>query len=204
MYWSIFLFPTLLAGNHLILSSYAPFYDAFESRQKYEYLAWMNTVFFQSTFTLLRYTYPDDLHMMAGYFLIYIAHDTAHLTFYDKRPLYYVHHGVASLIALSSPFIPRYYAMSAMSAGSFLESSNILLGITWLLHRAGYETKILGGVSLVTYLTLRNICYPWYLFYYAPRYVQIVMSLFIPMNLYWSWKLVKYIRKISNGTTQTK
>lgn len=202
MFWTFFLFPTLLAVNHTLLTAVAPFYNAFDFRQSCEYLAWMNTVFFQSTFTALRFAYPNSTHELSIYFLMYILHDTAHLTFYNTQNLYYIHHGVAAAIAIGSHWLPHTYALATLNAAAFLEASNILLGITWLLNRAGYKNvKIIGGLSVVTYALLRNVFYPYYLFWHAPQFVAIIMSVFVPMNAFWTWKLVKYVRRIG-GTAE--
>ena len=93
--------------------------------------------------------------------------------------------------------MPYEYALAIMNAAAFLEASNILLGIVWLLNRAGRKNvKILGGLSILAYVLLRNVFYPYYLFWYAPRFVAMIMSVFIPMNAYWTWKLVKYVRRL--------
>jgi hypothetical protein len=200
MFWTFFIFPTLLAGNHLLLSETTSFYSAFDFKEKCEYLAWINTVFFQTTFTGFRLLYPMNPYDISVYFLMYTLHDSAHLTFYTRQPVYYVHHAVSSLMAIAGWGLPYHYALAMMNAASFLESSNILLGAVWLLNRAGRKNlEVLGGVATFLYIVLRNVMYPYYLFWHAPRFVAILMSVFIPLNTYWTWKLVRYIRRLGGN-----
>jgi len=195
MFWTVFVFPTLLAVNHNLLTAVAPFYTAFDFRQSSEYLGWINMVFFQTTFTAFRFAYPTSTQELSTYFLMYTLYDTAHLTLYNTEPMYYVHHAISAMIAIGSRWMPHEYALATLNAAAFLEASNILLGIVWLLKRAGRKNvTILGGLAFVTYALLRNVFYPYYLFWYAPRFIAIVMSVFVPMNAYWTWKLVRYIR----------
>lgn len=212
MFW---IFPTLVGVNHFALSAWSSFYSAFDFTQKTEYLAWMNTVFFQTSFTILRFMYPQNPFELSKYFLMYILHDTAHLLFYDHRPMYYVHHALAILLSYMSRWMSYHHALEIMNAAAFLEASNILLGTAWLLNRAGYGahigTKILGGFALVAYILLRNVFFPSYLFLYTSYRTQLLLAAFIPMNLYWSWKLVAFVRRIgkpksvfNNDTEQTK
>lgn len=91
------------------------------------------------------------------------------------------------------------YAMT--QAGAFLEASNILLGTTWLLNRAGYGktlgVKILGALSFLAYATLRNVMFPMYAIYHAPFEIGTAMfMLFMPLNLYWTWKIARFYMRL--------
>lgn len=194
------LFPTLLAANHLAMSSWSSFYNAFTFAQKCEWLAWTNTVLFQTSFTAA-YLLNASSDYLGSTFLAYAIYDTAFLPFYNRDPLMYVHHAVALSITILSKYFGEIENLSA--AVIYLESSNILLGATWLLNRAGFGktllTKSIGGVALVVYVLNRGVFFPYHVLFIAPKNVMYATVAFIPMNYYWCWKLICYYAYIAFG-----
>ena len=194
-------FPAQIALNHFVASRWFPFYSKFTTPQKYEWLAWTSTVMFQSTFTFL-YVYwgaaPIDLGI---YFLGHTVYDTLFLMLYNRDPLMYVHHLVAGSMCFSMYFLGPDGVRDVAAAAALLEPTNILLGSVWLLNRAGYgktyAVQMLGALAVVVYLALRLYSFPMYLLRTAIRPVAIAMSVFIPMNLIWSWQLVTYYYHIA-------
>lgn len=189
----LLVFPTLLGANHLAMSSWSPFYNAFAFEQKCEWLAWTNTVVFQSWFTSAYFS-GASANYLGHIFLAYVLYDTVFLFFYNRNRLMYVHHTLALLVSGIFEYLGQ--AEYVPPAVIYLESSNILLGITWLLNRAGYAKtqffKIIGGIALLIYVVNRTFLFPYHLVFVAPRAVMIGMFPFVPMNHFWSWKLISY------------
>lgn len=196
-------FPTQIAVSHLIASNYFPFYSNFTTRQKYEWLAWTSTIMFQTTFTF-SYLFLDMSPLTIGlYFLGHVAYDTAFLFLYNEDALMYIHHAASMAVCASMYFFGDDTVGQVADAVSFLESSNILLGTVWLLNRAGYAKtwfmKPLGGLALIVYIALRVYYFPRYLLLFASRPVVMMLAIFVPMNLVWSWKLLGYYYHIAFG-----
>lgn len=195
------VFPTLLGANHFLMSAWSPFYNAFNFEQKCEWLAWTNTVIFQTSFTAAYLVFDVPGFDLGFLFLSYILCDSLFLPLYNRDALMYIHHAVAMLVASGSYALG--YTDETAEVVIYLESSNILLGFTWLLNRAGYGktllTKILGAFALLVYVTNRTILFPLQLFSYSPLALMIGMLPFLPMNYYWSWKLICYYAYIAFG-----
>jgi hypothetical protein len=194
-------FPLQIALSHLVASRWFPFYSKFTTTQKYEWLAWTSTVAFQTTFTFL-YVVLEWAPLDIGfYFLGHIAYDTAFLIFYNEDLLMYIHHVVATGMCASMYLLGPAVAADVAAAAALLERSNILLGIVWLLNRAGYGktymVQFLGALALIAYISLRLYWFPMYLLYTASYRVAVLMSVFVPMNAVWSWNLVKYYYHIA-------
>jgi hypothetical protein len=201
MYPFGFVFPAILGINHLAMSAWSPFYNAFNFVQKCEWLAWTNTVIFQSSFSVAYLVYNASANTLGKYFLSYVLYDTVFLSFYNRSLLMYIHHALAIgvLWLLDSLGLNDH----APPAVIYLESSNILLGVTWLLNRAGYGkttfTKVIGAIALAIYIINRAVLFPNHLLFVAPRQILLYMSPFLPMNYYWCWKLVEYYTYIAFG-----
>lgn len=197
----IFLFPTLLGANHLAMSRWSPVYTAFNSEQKCEWLAWTNTVLFQFSFTTAYLGFGVSGYRLGTLFGAYSLCDTAFLPFYNRDNLMYVHHAL-SLLVMYLSYVFGYTEETA-AAVIYLESSNILLGITWLLNRAGYgktlAMKGIGACALLVYLLNRAVLFPYHLIYVAPHRLAIFMIPFVPMNYFWCWKLIRYYAHIAFG-----
>lgn len=193
-------FPTLLAANHLVMSTWSSFYNAFNFVQKCEWLAWTNTVIFQTWFTSAYFLYASASYLGTT-FLAYAVCDTAFLPLYNRDPLMYVHHVLA--LGVTGIFYWLNQIDNLSAAVIYLESSNILLGVTWLLNRAGFGrstlTKIIGALALIVYVVNRSVFFPHHVFFIAPKNVMFGMIPFIPMNYYWSWKLMCYYAYIAFG-----
>jgi hypothetical protein len=134
-------------------------------------------------------------------FVAYTLCDSALLPAYNTDMLMYVHHAVS--LGVTGLFSYIGIADEAIYAAVYLESSNILLGCTWLLNRAGYgktqRIKLLGGIALLVYIVNRAFLFPYHLIFLAPWSVAIAMTPFIPMNYYWSYKLLNYYSHIAFG-----
>lgn len=197
-------FPLHIATSHLIATRYFPFYAAFSDVQKYEWLAWTSTVMFQTTFTVTYLLSMVNPYRMGLYFLGHVLYDTAFLTLYNRDRLMYIHHGLSILMTLSMNWMTYGMVRHLAAATAFLETSNILLGTVWLLNRAGYgktlPVKILGAGALVVYLSLRLYFFPRYLMLTASWPISLMMSVFIPLNIAWSWSLVGYYYHIAFAT----
>jgi hypothetical protein len=194
-------FPAQIAVSHMVASRWFPFYSHFTDVQKYEWLAWTSTVMFQTTFTVAYLFFNMQPLTVGMYFLGHVVYDTAFLTFYNRDKLMYVHHVVSIIMCISMYFVQSALIAQVAKASALLECSNILLGTTWLLNRAGYgktlAVQILGGLALVTYLALRLYFFPKYLMFDASWFVASMMFIFVPMNVVWSWKLVGYYYHIA-------
>lgn len=192
------IYPLALAANHIVMRQ-TSVYRAFSFKQKCEWLAWTNTVLFQALFTA-SYLAGSSGHELGNIFLAYILCDTAFLPLYNRDALMYAHHVLAMAAMVFFYRIIPYQLDDVASAVIYLESSNILLGITWLLNRAGYAKtrtiNIVGGLALVLYVVQRAVLFPRHLLLYAPQTIQYGMSVFVPMNYYWCWKLLSYYRKL--------
>ena len=192
------IYPLALVANHLAMTQ-TQVYNAFTFKQKCEWLAWTNTVLFQSIFTAA-YLMGSSGESLGNFFLGYILCDTAFLPFYNRDALMYAHHvfAMTSMVFFYN-FIPHQLD-DVSSAVIYLESSNILLGITWLLNRSGYSKtltiKIVGGLALLVYLTQRAVLFPYHLLFVASAPIRYGMSIFVPLNYYWCWSLVSYYKKI--------
>lgn len=202
--WTLAVFPSMLLINNSILQRYTGFYTLFSFREKCEYLAWLNTVFFQTSFSILNLMYYSQPQVLVPYFFTYAVYDTLFLPFYNRDALYYVHHILAICLSYIGLYAPLNVVYSITRAVEFLEASNILLGIAWLLNRAGHGkalvTKIIGGVAVIVYLLFRNIMFPLQLFN-TEATLRIALLPFIPMNMYWSWKLIRFYMKILGGAS---
>ena len=201
MYWTLLLFPLHGGLEHLAYSYFSNFYPAFTNAEKCEWIAWTNTVFFQTTFTLAGYLWLDnDAVLLARYFLMYTVYDTIWLTTYSRDKLMYLHHMIAGLYSLSSFWAPAEMIYGISVAARYLEASNILLGTAWLLNRAGYGksmlVKVVGGLALLVYMFLRNVMFPYQLFHSSPD-VALLLSIFVPLNIFWTWKLAKFYYRIA-------
>ncbi len=195
------LFPTLLGANHLLMSAWSPFYNAFNFAQKCEWLAWTNTVIFQTSFTGAYLWFGVPGYKLGTFFASYLACDTLFLTLYSRDWLMYFHHLLAGLVMYASYAFG--YTDETAAAVIYLESSNILLGMSWLLNRAGYGKtavmKVLGAVALLVYLLNRTILFPTHIFTRTPRGLMFGLLPFVPMNYYWSWRLVCYYAYVAFG-----
>lgn len=196
-------YPAQILLNHLIASRWFPFYSEFSRVQKCEWLAWANTVIFQTTFTYFYYTNWPSLDL-GFYFLGHVIYDTAFLLFYRTEPLMYIHHLLAMSVCGIVYFLGEPVLSEINTAASMLERTNILLGTVWLLNRAGYGktlgVQILGGLALLMYVFLRCVSFPFYVLFLASWTTLLLMGVFIPMNVYWSWKLIKYYYHIAFAT----
>jgi hypothetical protein len=194
-------FPLQIAVSHGIASQWFPFYSSFSTPQKCEWLAWTSTVLFQTTFTALYLGGMLEPLDIGIYFLGHVLYDTAFLTFYNRDPLMYIHHVVSGGICVAMYFADPSIVAQIAGGAAILERSNILLGIVWLLNRAGYGKTLLvqgvGASALAAYLYLRLFQFPLYLWTMVSPEVLWVMSVFVPMNVIWSWKLVRYYLHIS-------
>lgn len=197
-------FPIQLAVSHLVASRWFPFYSSFTTTQKCEWLAWVSTVLFQTTFTA-GYLYlgwePIDIGI---YFLGHIVYDTAFLFTYNRDPLMIGHHLVAGALCVTLYFAEPFIIAEIAAGAALLERSNILLGFVWLLNRAGYGktlvVQILGALALGVYLSLRLYWFPLYVLLEASTPVAWALGIFLPMNVIWSWKLVTYYYHIAFAT----
>jgi hypothetical protein len=52
--------------------------------------------------------------------------------------------------------------------------------------------QMLAGAALVVYVMLRTVYFPSYVLFTASWTTLMLMGVFIPMNVFWSWKLMKY------------
>jgi hypothetical protein len=205
MFKFIGIFPLQAMLTHFTLSATTSFYPRFTLTEKCEWLAWTNTVIFQTSFTIAN-LYGTNPFVLGQYFTIYVINDTLHLLLYNRDPLMYIHHVLSFILAVSQRWMSYDNAYAMTQSGAFLEASNILLGTTWLLNKAGYgktlAVKILGAISFLVYATLRNVMFPRYIIYFAPKEVGTVMfMLFMPLNLYWTWKIARFIRRTNLGST---
>lgn len=198
-------YPAQIALGHFVASRYFPFYSQFTSVQKCEWLAWMNTVLFQSMFTYYYYSGWPSLDL-GFYFLGHVIYDTVFLSFYRTEPLMYIHHILAITVCGIVYLLGEPVISEINTAASMLERTNILLGTVWLLNRAGcgktLAVKILGALALVMYVFLRMISFPFYLLFVASWTTLLLMGIFIPMNVFWSWKLMKYYYHIALATNE--
>jgi hypothetical protein len=158
---------------------------------------------FQTTFTMF-YMFLNWSPLDLGfYFLGHVAYDTLFLVLYNRDPMMYAHHAVSILTCASMYWFDPVVAFQVATAASFLERSNILLGIVWLLNRAGYgktlPVQVLGAIALVVYISLRLHWFPHYLLFASSWTVSLLMSPFVPMNFIWSWKLLGYYYHIAFG-----
>jgi len=203
MYWTLLLFPLHVGLEHFAYSRFSSFYPSFTNTEKCEWLAWTNTVFFQSSFTIAGALWLEtDAVYLAQYFLMYTVYDTLWLTMYSRDKLMYLHHLIAGAYSLSSFWAPPAMIYGISAAARYLEASNILLGTAWLLNRAGYGksmlVKIVGGLALITYVFLRNVMFPYQVFHSSPD-VALLLSVFVPLNIFWTWKLIGYYAYIAFG-----
>jgi hypothetical protein len=191
-------FPVQILMSHGVATNYFPFYSAFTPTQKYEWLAWTSTVMFQSTFILLYYFQTFSLIDLGRYFLGHLVYDTVFLVAYNRDPLMYLHHLVAMCLCC---FVPLSLGPQVLEAAIILERSNILLGCVWLLNRAGHGStrlvKYLGALALLVYVPIRLVWFPYYLLRVASSEVLWMMGIFIPMNVFWCWKLILYYYRIA-------
>lgn len=193
-------YPVQLVLGHWISSRYFPFYSQFSSVQKCEWMAWVNTVLFQASFTYLYYTgYPTlDLGF---YFLGHVIYDTFFLLMYRTEMLMYVHHLLAIAVCGIVYYLGEPVLSEINTSASMLERTNILLGTVWLLNRAGYgktmAVQMLAGAALVVYVMLRMVYFPYYLLFVGSWTTLGLMGIFIPMNVFWCWKLIKYYYRIA-------
>lgn len=155
----------------------------------------MNTVIFQTTFTCLYYSGYPTLEL-GFYFLGHVIYDTLFLLMYRTEILMYVHHLLAISVCGIVYFLGEPVMSEINTSASMLERTNILLGTVWLLNRAGYgkslAVKVLGAFALVVYVFLRMVSFPFYVLFVGSWTTLSLMGIFIPMNVFWSWKLVKY------------
>jgi hypothetical protein len=188
-------YPLQIILNHWIALRWFPFYSTFNSIQKCEWLAWANTVLFQTTFTYF-YFAGWPLLDLGFYFLGHVIYDTLFLLMYRTELLMYAHHLLAIAVCGIVYFLGDPVMSEINIAASMLERTNILLGIVWLLNRAGYGktmgVQMLAGAALVVYVMIRMVYFPYYVLFTASWTTLLLMSVFIPMNAFWSWKLIKY------------
>jgi hypothetical protein len=198
-------YPVQILLNHFIASRWFSFYSAFSRVQKYEWLAWANTVIFQTTFTYFYYMGWPVLDL-GFYFLGHVIYDTIFLMFYRTELLMYVHHLLAIGVCGIAYFVGEPVLTEINVAAAMLERTNILLGTVWLLNRAGYgktlSVQVLGGLALLVYIFLRCVSFPFYVLFDSSWTTLLLMGVFIPMNVFWSWKLIKYYLRIAFVTKE--
>ena len=192
---SLVEYPVELLFSHWIALRYFPFYSRFSDVQRCEWLAWVNTVLFQTSFTCFYYSGWASLDL-GFYFLGHVIYDTLFLLMYRTEALMYVHHLLAITVCGIVYFLGEPVLSEINTAASMLERTNILLGTVWLLNRAGYGNtlwvKILGAFALFVYVFFRMVSFPFYLLFLSSWTTLLLMGIFIPMNVFWSWKLMKY------------
>lgn len=200
MYGVVLGFPVVTLLTHLASLTYTDFYPRFTTKEKHEWVGWVNTMTFQVYFV--------GNHLLGGYspvdaaiaFFLYNLWDSLHILMYKPNKLIFFHHACVALGGYIGAYAYPETAMSFAHATAILESANILLCVSWLLNRAGQSrhlwAKGIAGASLVVYCTNRCLWFPWYILTGAPWIVTIALLPFIPMNLYWSWKLAGYYHHI--------
>ena len=199
-YLPLLEYPATIALGHLIASQWFPFYSAFTPSQKCEWLAWLRMTLFQTSFTYFYYTgwSAFDLGM---YYVGHVVYDTLFLPFYRTEPLMYIHHLISGCVCAFTYWLGEPVLSEVHIAASMLERSNILLGLVWLLNRAGYGkttmVQILGGAALIVYLMIRLVYFSHYVLFRAGWTTFALMGAFVPMNVFWCWKLVKYYYHIA-------
>ena len=197
-------FPAQLAVSHFVASRWFPFYSDFTPTQKCEWLAWVSTVMFQTTFTMGYLYLGWDPLEIGIYFFGHIVYDTLFLITYNRDPLMLAHHLIAGGLCGTLYFAEPSIVLEIANGTALLERSNILLGIVWLLNRAGYgktlAIQVLGAIALLVYLSLRLFWFPHYLLVEASTPVAWALGIFLPMNVIWSWKLVTYYYHIAFAT----
>jgi hypothetical protein len=193
-------YPITIAFGHLIASRWFPFYSTFTTTQKCEWLAWLRMTLFQTSFTYFYYTGWSALDL-GIYYAGHVIYDTLFLPFYRTDPLMYIHHVISGGICVLTYWLGEPVMSEVHIAASMLERSNILLGVVWLLTRAGYKNsyliQILGAAALIVYVLIRMYWYPMYVLFTASWTTFAMMCVFIPMNAFWSWKLVTYYYHIA-------
>jgi hypothetical protein len=198
-------YPATIAVGHLVASKWFPFYSTFTTTQKCEWLAWLRMTLFQTTFTYFYYTgwSAFDLGM---YYVGHVVYDSLFLPFYRTEPLMYIHHLLSAVVCGVTYWLGEPVLSEIHIAASMLERSNILLGLVWLLNRAGYAKsyviQVLGAAALIVYILIRMYWFPQYLLFQAGWTTFCMMAVFLPMNAFWSWKLVKYYYHIAFATKE--
>jgi hypothetical protein len=199
--YAIFLgLPLVALVNNWACSQWTSFYPRFTTKEKHEWVGWTNSAVTQGVLLPMYAFGYMSAPQLAGYFGAYNLFDALHLSLYKRDRLMLLHHILSAAVAYAAFAIVPQYAAAIAHATFYLETSIFVVGLTWLLNRAGYSKtpwfKALGAFSVVVYSMNRCVFFPWYLFTKAPTVVLVLLSPFLPMNVFWTWQLVQYYQRI--------
>lgn len=202
MWWPLALvpvFPLHSLLHHVVMSSVAPFYRAFDTTTKHTWVGRMTSLTTQilalSAYGLGR---VDLFHHGLG---AYILADMAHMAVYVRSDwMAWIHHVLTfAAYGLSYGLSDEVNATMLYSA-ALLESTSPLIHLSWFANKSGYaETRWfpgLAGVTICVFFIIRCLLFPYLVLTEFPRFLWVFGIPLICMNFIWFRHLIGYARAV--------
>lgn len=189
-------------GQWIAFDHCAPFFKAFDTREKHE---WLNRTTATVATSLIVFFAAFSGHTStwgtAGA-IAYFLHDICHMMMYETDLSMYIHHVFSlTLTGLMRIAMDPLQAENVALASAILESTSPVTNMSWLLNKAGYRNhpafKYFAGFMVVFFGLMRCGVFPWLM---VTKMDKITSGVFFPLlglNFYWFYKLIKMAIKFA-------
>ena len=181
------------------METYVPFYRAFDCYTKHCWVGRATALVTQLIVLPLSTAFGFDTFCMHTLGM-YILHDSLHCALYEKDAMTWIHH-VATLGGYMYIFwAPADIVHLMVVATMLLESTSPLIQVCWFVNKSGYSGAkwfpYLAGATLLMYLVVRCIYFPYFVFLHLPGYSKLLGAVFTALNWMWFYKLIGYAQNV--------
>lgn len=187
-------------GQWMVFDQTAPFFQAFDTHTKHEWVGRINATVVQSMLVVFALSYTKLSHWGWPLLLAYLLHDTGHMLIYERDLTAYLHHVVTTTVfGLTKLVMTEEQIDSTVRAFTVVESTSPVLHSSWLLRQAGYSNhpwfKYVAGFTAVFFGVMRCGVFPWTMTKMDTS-GKLIFAPLLALNLYWFYKIVKIAMKI--------
>lgn len=189
-------------GQWISLDQTAPFFQAFDTRTKHEWLnrttATVATTLMVIFAILVGHTSTWGTAGAIAYFL----HDIGHMLMYETDWSMYIHHVFSlTVTGLMRIAMTPLQAENVALAVATLESTGPVTNLSWLLNKAGFRShpafKYYAAFMVVFFGLMRCGVFPWIMAKKMDKVTAAVFSPLLGLNVYWFYKLIKMAIKFA-------
>ena len=187
-------------GQWMVLEQTAPFFQAFDTRSKHEWVGRVNGGVFTAILVGFAALQGSTTVWGKGVAMSYFLHDIGHMLLYESDITAYGHHIVSILTTALMQFaMTPAQADTVAVATAVLESTTPILNATWLLNKSGYGThslfKYIAGFMVAFFGVMRVGVFPWLVWSRMDRASAALFSPLVGLNVYWFFKLIRLLQK---------
>jgi hypothetical protein len=195
-------------GQWIAFDQTAPFFQAFDSHTKHEWVARIAGSIAQIGIMLCWLVEGATSTWGQSLLLGYTLHDILHMIVYENDITSYIHHIVSvTVFGLMKLTMTPVQAESTALATVILESTSPILSLTWLLKNAGYSShplfKYISGFAAAFFGIMRCGVFPWAMSKKMDRTTAMVLIPFLALNVYWFWKIIKMMKRVLETKEET-